>query len=63
MEHSNIYTEILHVRINGKIKKLLKKIAAEAGLSVSEYVRQLIYEELDKRTFKTALVSTVKKEL
>jgi len=35
------------------VKKLIKKMADVQGTSISEYVRQLIIEDLDKRTFFT----------
>jgi len=40
-------------KVDPEIKVLVDKIAAAQGLSVSEYVRNLITKDLDARTFFT----------
>ena len=47
-------------KVDPEIKALVDKIAEAQGLSVSEYVRNLITKDLDERTFFT---TKVKQEL
>jgi len=37
-------------RVEKKIKKHVERLAAIKGISVSEYIRSLVLEDLDKRT-------------
>jgi len=47
---------MLWARVDTDIRDMVKKLAAAKGISMSEYVRSLIIEDLDKRTvFTTAL--------
>jgi len=46
--------------VSPEVKDLCKKMADVQGVSLSEYVRNLIIEDLDKRTFFT---TKVKEEL
>ena len=43
-------------RIDPFVKELAEKIADSQGISLSEYIRKLIVEDLDKRTFFTTKV-------
>ena len=43
-------------KVDPEIKVLVDRIAEAQGLSVSEYVRNLITQDLDKRTFFTTKV-------
>jgi len=43
-------------KVDPEIKALVDRIAEAQGLSVSEYVRNLITQDLDKRTFFTTKV-------
>ena len=36
--------------VDREIRELVEKIAESKGISISEYVRQLIIEDLDKRS-------------
>jgi len=47
--------------VDRDIRKLVEKIAESKGISISEYVRQLVIEDLDKRSvFTTKLKEAVK---
>jgi len=39
--------------VDKEIRELVEKIAESKGISISEYVRQLIIEDLDKRSIFT----------
>lgn len=39
--------------VDREIRKLVEKIAESKGISISEYVRQLIIQDLDKRSIFT----------
>jgi len=45
-------------KVDPEIKALVDRIAEAQGLSVSEYVRNLITQDLDKRTFFTTKVKS-----
>jgi len=45
-------------KVDPEIKVLVDRIAEAQGLSVSEYVRNLITQDLDKRTFFTTKVKS-----
>lgn len=47
---------MLWARVDKDIRDMVKKLSAAKGISMSEYVRSLIIEDLDKRTvFSSAL--------
>jgi hypothetical protein len=47
-------------RVDDNIRDMVKKLAVAKGISMSEYVRNLIIEDLDKRTvFTSALKAGV----
>lgn len=47
---------MLWARVDKSIRDMVKKLADAKGISMSEYVRSLIIEDLDKRTvFASAL--------
>jgi len=49
--------------VDREIRELVEKIAESKGISISEYVRQLVIEDLDKRSiFTTKLKEAVKHE-
>lgn len=44
---------MLWARVDVEIKDAVEKLARAKGISLSEYVRSLVLEDLDKRTFFT----------
>ena len=49
--------------VDKEIRELVEKIAESKGISISEYVRQLVIEDLDKRSvFTTKLKEAVQRE-
>ena len=57
------YESNVNIRLNPKIKNIVKQLANENGLSLSEYVRQLIYSDLKEKTITTTLAQAVKEEI
>ena len=53
-------TENILVWVTPEIKQLVEKISDAQGITVSEYIRNLVTADLDKRTFFT---TQVKEEL
>jgi hypothetical protein len=51
---------MLWARVDKNIRDLVKKLANPKGISMSEYVRSLIIEDLDKRTVFTTALKAVK---
>lgn len=47
-------------RVDPEVKELAEKVSDAQGLTISEYIRMLITNDLDKRTFFT---DQVKKEI
>lgn len=45
-------------RVDAKVKALVERLAFSKGISISEYLRQLVLEDLDKR----AVFTTILKE-
>ena len=45
---------MLWARVDVGIRDMVKKLAAIKGISMSEYVRSLVIEDLDKRTVFTS---------
>jgi len=37
--------------VDKEVRELVEKIAQAKGISISEYVRQLVIDDLDKRSF------------
>ena len=49
--------------VSGDVKELMEKIAKSMGITVSEYIRRLILEDLDKRNvFTTKLKREIQNE-
>jgi len=47
---------VLWTRVNTEIAKMTQKIAETKGITLSEYIRQLIIDDLDRRSvFNTRL--------
>jgi len=46
-------TEMIGVWITPEIKKLIEQLADKKGVSIGEYIRQLIDHDLDRRTIFT----------
>lgn len=42
-------TDYLHIRISPEVKALLEKNASKLGMSISEYVRHLILEDVKRQ--------------
>jgi len=54
---------VLWCRVDTKIKEVVEKLAEAKGVTISEYVRNLILEDLDKRSvFTTKLKEIVRNE-
>lgn len=49
-------------KVDPDVKELVDKISDAQGLTVSEYIRNLITQDLDKRTFFTTKVKNEMKE-
>lgn len=47
-------TETIWSRVSPEIRKMMRRLAESQGLSVSEYVRQLIIKDLDRRSVFTS---------
>ena len=51
---------MLWARVDFDIRDMVKKLASAKGISMSEYVRSLVIEDLDKRTvFTSALKEAI----
>lgn len=48
--------EVVSFRLDAEVKTIADKIAISQGVAFSEYVRNLIISDLDKRTFFTSKV-------
>ena len=55
--------EMLTLRIDSKVKRLLKMMSKELGLTPSEYIRQLIYKDLDRHNILTTEIEKLKEEM
>jgi len=44
---------MLWTRVDGNIRDLVEKLAETKGITISEYVRSLVLEDLDRRSFFT----------
>lgn len=49
-------TCLLWARVESNIKQLIEKLAEIQGITISEYVRQLIIQDLDKRSVFTSIL-------
>jgi antitoxin component of RelBE/YafQ-DinJ toxin-antitoxin module len=47
---------MLWTRVDENIRRLVERLAKSKGLTMSEYLRQLIIEDLDKRSIFTTLL-------
>ena len=47
---------MLWARVDVDIRDMVKKLASAKGISMSEYVRSLVIEDLDKRTVFTSIL-------
>lgn len=47
---------MLWTRVDGNVRKLVERLAESQGITISEYVRRLIIEDLDKRSIFTAIL-------
>jgi len=45
-----VKTEVVYGKVEPEIKEIVKQLARKMGLTVSEYVRNLVLEDLDKRS-------------
>ena len=55
-KNANRQYEMVWAYLDVKVKKALQKLAAAKGVSISEYIRNLILEDLDKRTIFTTIL-------
>jgi ribulose bisphosphate carboxylase small subunit len=47
---------MLWARVDMKVREVVKRLAEAKGVSVSEYVRSLVLDDLDKRTVFTTIL-------
>ncbi|MEM2351237.1 MAG: hypothetical protein QXT26_02400 [Thermoproteota archaeon] len=47
---------ILWTRVDTKIRNVVEKLAKAKGVSISEYLRDLVLEDLDRRTIFTTVL-------
>jgi len=47
---------MLWCRVDVEIKELVEKLAKTKGITISEYVRNLVLEDLDKRSIFTTII-------
>lgn len=47
---------MLWTRVDCNIRKMVEKIAETQGITISEYIRQLVIEDLDKRSVFTTIL-------
>lgn len=47
---------MLWTRVDGNVKRIVEKLAKSQGLTISEYVRRLVIEDLDKRSIFTVML-------
>jgi len=45
--------EVVFATVSPEVKEAVERVAQAMGISLSEYVRRLILEDLDKRSFFT----------
>ncbi len=50
---------MLWTKVDGNIRKLVETLAKSQGLTISEYMRRLVIEDLDKRSVFTAKLKEV----
>lgn len=43
-------TKIIGTRVSSEVRKTIERLSDSKGISISEYVRQLIISDLDKRS-------------
>ena len=55
--------EIVWAWIDRDMKRFVKEIAEAHGISLSEYVRSLIIQDLEKRGFITVKIEKLKEEI
>lgn len=47
---------MLWARVDIEVREVVKRLAEAKGISISEYVRSLVLEDLDKRTVFTTIL-------
>ena len=47
---------MLWCRVNVEIKEIVEKLARTKGITISEYIRNLVLEDLDKRSIFTTIL-------
>jgi len=47
---------MLWTRVDGNVRRLVERLAESQGITISEYVRRLVIEDLDKRSIFTAIL-------
>ena len=55
--------EMLNLRIPKQIKELIRKISMELGLTPSEYVRECIINDLERKSLITTKLQKLKEEM
>jgi hypothetical protein len=53
---------MLWARVDVEVRGLVEKLAKAKGISLSEYVRSLILEDLDRRTVFTTILKEARAE-
>lgn len=49
--------------LSGEIRKLVNEIARAQGITVSEYIRNLIIDDLEKRSIITTKIEAIKEDI
>ena len=56
---NTLKTNIVGTRVSPDVRSTIEKLTASQGVSISEYVRQLIISDLDKRSIFTTKLKTL----
>ncbi|MEM1582852.1 MAG: hypothetical protein QXK89_10175 [Candidatus Bathyarchaeia archaeon] len=49
-------TKLLWTSVPQHVREIVEKLAASQGITIAEYLRKLVIEDLDKRSFFTAML-------
>ena len=54
---------IIGFRVSEDLRRILDKISQEMGLTVSEYMRKLVLDDLERRSIITTKIDLIKEEI
>ncbi|MEM0253241.1 MAG: ribbon-helix-helix protein, CopG family [Candidatus Bathyarchaeia archaeon] len=63
MKTSNYRAKMLGTRVTSDIHAILEQLAQAQGLTISEYLRQLILKELERLSFVSTRIQQVKETI